>query len=105
MGAANAVVKATSSIEINSPIIAVPPAELYDRFVTGGALTQYEFFNGSDAEAVDPVIAANALSLVTGNATAGTFATNGSEAIGDTGYTLSGGPLTIEARLKLSAIH
>lgn len=104
MGAANSVIKATTNIEVNSDIIHAPPAELYDLFVNGGSLAHYELFNGSDAEAVDPVISGNALSAVTGNASSGDFADNGTQAIGDTGYTLSGGPVVIEAKVKVSAI-
>lgn len=103
MGAANTVVKCSPTIEVNSPIITLDPAELYDRFITGGSLTHYELFNGSDAQAVDPVIAANALSLVTGDAGTG-FAADGSQAIGDTGYALGSGALVFEARVKTSAI-
>lgn len=103
MGAANAVIKATSSLEVNSDILVIDPAELYDRFVSGGSLTHYELFNGSDAQAADPVISANALSLVTGDAGTG-FAADGSQAIGDTGYDLSAGALVFEARVKTSDI-
>lgn len=103
MGGANSVLIANASIEVNSPIVTLDPAEFYDRFTTGGSLTQWELFNGSDAEAADPVIASNALSLVTGNAGTG-FAADGSQAIADTGYTLSTGTTIIETRLKLSAI-
>ncbi len=98
------VINATSTIEINSDILYVPPSDLYDRFITGGSLAAYHLFNGSDTEAVDPVISGNALVLVSGNDSAGTFAVNGSQAIGDVGYTLSNGPLVLEAKVKLSAI-
>lgn len=103
MGAANSVIKATAQIEVNSDILHVGPAGLFNQFVNGGSLVAFHLFNGSDAEAVDPVISGNALSLVTGNAGTG-FAADGSQAIGDTGYTLSAGPVTVEARVKLSAI-
>lgn len=103
LGAANAVMQANSTIEVNSPIITVDAAELYDTFDTGGSLTHYELFNGSDAEAVDPVIAANKLSMVTGDAGTG-FAADGTQAIGDTGYTLAAGAKVLEARLQISAI-
>lgn len=102
MGAANAVVKAMSMIEVNSEIIHVPPAELYDRF-TSGSLTHYELFNGSDAQAADPVISSGTLSMVTGDAGTG-FAADGSQAIGDTGYDVSAGAVVFEARVKTSAI-
>jgi hypothetical protein len=98
------VINATATIEVNSDILHVFPSDLYDRFITGGSLTHYELFSGSDTEAVDPVIAANALSLVSGDDSAGTFAVNGSQAIGDTGYTLSAGSLVVETRVKISAI-
>lgn len=103
LGAANAVMQANSTIEVNSPIITLDAAELYDTFDTGGVLTQYELFAGSDAQAVAPAIAANTLSMVTGDAGTG-FAADGSQAIGDTGYTLAAGAKTLEARLKISAI-
>lgn len=106
LGGLNDVIRAMSTVEVNSTILHIPPADFYDRF-TSGSLTQYELFNGSDAEAVDPVISANNLVLVTGNAAAAppaTFAEDGSQAIADTGYTLSGGPVVFEARVKLSAI-
>jgi hypothetical protein len=85
MGAANAVVKAMTALEVNSDIIHVYPAELYDRFITGGSLAHYELFNGADAQAADPVISGNALVCVSGDA--------------GTGFAL-----VVEARLKLSAI-
>lgn len=103
LGAANAVMMAMSTVEINGTIIRVDPAELFDTFDAGGSLTHYELFNGSDAQAVDPVISSNTLSLVSGDAGTG-FAADGSQAIGDTGYTLSSGTTIVEARLKLSAI-
>jgi hypothetical protein len=103
LGAVNSVFSATSMLEINSPIVTVDPAELYDTFDTGSSLTHYELFNGSDAEAVDPVISANTLVMVTGDAGTG-FAADGTQAIGDTGYTLAAGAKVLEARLKLSAI-
>lgn len=102
MGAANAVIKATSSIEVNSDILLIGPADLYDRF-TSGSLTHYELFNGSDAQAADPVISSSNLVLVTGDAGTG-FAADGSQAIGDTGYDLSAGRLVFETRVKTSAI-
>jgi hypothetical protein len=97
------VINATSTIEVNSDILHIPPSDLYDRFINGGSLTHYELFNGSDAEAVDPIISGNALVEVSGNAGTG-FAADGSQAIGDTGYTLSGGALVVETKVKLSAI-
>ena len=103
LGAVNAVFSATSMLEINSPIVTVDPAELYDTFDTGASLTHYELFNGSDTEAADPVISSNTLVMVTGNAGTG-FAADGTQAIGDTGYTLAAGAKVLEARLKLSAI-
>lgn len=103
MGSVNDVVRATSGIQINSDIIRTNPAELYDRFTTGGALTSWALFHGSDPQAADPVIAANALSMVTGDAGTG-VAADGSQAIGATGYTLSGSTTYVEARVKLSAI-
>jgi hypothetical protein len=104
MGSANDVIRATSEIQINSDIIRMAPAELYDRFVTGGSLAAWALFHGSDNVAADPVIAANALSMVTGDAGTG-VAADGSQAIGATAYTLSGSTITIvEARVKLSAI-
>jgi len=103
MGAVNSIVKANARVEVNSPIITVDPAELYDRFVTGGSLTHWELFNGSDAQAADPVISSNTLVMVSGDAGTG-FAADGSQAIGDTGYALGSGALTFECRVKLSAI-
>lgn len=103
LGAVNSVLSATAMMEINSPIITVDPAELYDTFDTGGSLTHYELFNGSDTEAADPVISANTLVMVTGDAGTG-FAADGTQAIGDTGYTLAAGAMVLEARLQISAI-
>lgn len=102
-GSANSVLMANGTVEINSPIITVAASELFDTFDTGGTLAHYELFNGSDAEAVDPVISANTLVMVSGNAGTG-FAADGSQAIGDNGYTLNAGTTIVEARLKLSAI-
>lgn len=103
LGAVNAVFSATSMLEINSPIVTVDSAELYDTFDTGASLTHYELFSGSDDLAVDPVISANTLVMVTGDAGTG-FAADGTQAIGDTGYTLAAGAIVLEARVKLSAI-
>jgi hypothetical protein len=103
MGAANAVIKANSNIEVNSPILAVDPAELYDRFVTGGSLSHYELFNGSDAQAVDPAISSDTLVIVTGDAGTGDAA-DLSEAVGDTGYVPSSGAIVFETKVKFSAI-
>lgn len=103
MGSVNSVVKSTTNIEVNSTILHLDPAEIYDRFITGSSLSAYHLFNGSDAEAVDPIIAANTLVAVSGNAGTG-FAADGSQLITDTGFTLSGGPVVLEARVKLSAI-
>ncbi len=102
MGAANAVIRATSSVEVNSDILMADPAELYDRF-TSGSLTHYELFNGTDAQAADPVISSSNLVLVTGD-DGGGFAADGSQAIGDTGYDVSAGAVVFEARVKTSAI-
>jgi hypothetical protein len=104
MGSVNNVIKAASTVAVNSEIIHVNPSDAYDKFLNGGSLAAYHLFNGTDAEAVDPVISGNALVLVSGNDSAGDFATNGSQAITDAGYTLSNGPLVIEAMVKLSAI-
>lgn len=104
MGSVNSVIKAMSSVSVNSSIIHLNPSDLYDRFVTGGSLLAYDLFKGTDAQAILPVIAANALSLVSGDDVAGDFATNGSQAIEDSGYTLSAGPLVLEAKVKLNAI-
>ncbi len=104
MGSVNNVIKAASTVSVNSSIIHVNPSDLYDRFVTGGSLTAYHLFNGSDVQAVDPVISGNALVLASGDDSAGTFTVNGSQAIADIGYTLSAGPLVLEAMVKISAI-
>ena len=98
------VINATTTIEVNSDILHIPPSDFYNQFVNGGSLTGLDLFHGSDAQAADPVISGNALSLVSGDDSTGTFAVNGSQAIGDTGYTLSAGPVFIEAKVKISAI-
>ncbi len=103
MGQANSVVMANAGIEVNSAIVTVPTARLYDRFVTGGSLAAYALFHGSDAQAVSPVIAANALSVVTGDTGTG-FAADGSQLIGTSWTALNGGVTVFEARVKLSAI-
>ena len=98
------VIQATSMIEVNSDILHIPKSDLYDRFINGGSLSAYDLFVGSDEVAVLPVISDNALSLVTGDDATTTFAVNGSQAIADGGFTLSNGPLVVEAKIKLSAI-
>lgn len=103
MGGLNDVVRAMADIQINSDIILMPPADLYDRFVTGGSLAHWTLFNGSDAQAVDPVISSNALSCVSGDAGTG-FAADGSQAVADNGFVPSAGAIVVEARLKISAI-
>lgn len=103
MGAVNSVVRSMSTIEINSPIIMTPPAELYDRFVTGGSLAGYALFDGTDPQAIAPVITSNALVGVTGDAGTG-YAADGTQAIYTTGFTLSGGALVFECKVKISAI-
>lgn len=103
MGGANGVLMANSMVEVNGTIIRIGTAELFDTFDTGGSLTHYELFNGSDAQAADPVISSNTLVMVTGDAGTG-FAADGTQAIGDTGYTLNTGTTIVEARVKLSAI-
>lgn len=103
MGSVNSVIKALTTIEVNSPIIPTLPAELYDRFITGSALTAYDLFKGSDAQAAFPVITSNALVSVTGDAGTG-FAADGSQLIYDTAFVLSAGAVHLEARIKLSAI-
>ncbi|MGE4044462.1 MAG: hypothetical protein AB7F35_06390 [Acetobacteraceae bacterium] len=103
MGGASQVIRAMSMIEVDSAITYVDPAELHDEFPTGGSLAHYELFHGSDAQAADPVISSGTLSMVTGDAGTG-FSDDGTQLIGDTGYTLAGGALTLECRLKVSAI-
>lgn len=103
IGAANAVQRATANIEVNSDIITLPTAELYDQFVTGGSLAAWALFHGSDAQAADPAISADSLALATGDAGTG-VAADGSQAIGVTGYLLSAGTTIFEVRVKLSAI-
>lgn len=102
LGSTNTVIMATSTIELGT-IVTVDPAELYDQFLTGGSLSHYELFDGSDAQAVSPAISANTLVAVTGDAGTG-FAADGTQLFGDTGYTLTGATTIVEARLKISAI-
>jgi len=101
MGSVNNVIKAASTVGVNSNILRINPSDHYDKFATGGSLAAYDLFKGSDAQAALPVIAANALSLVSGDDVAGTFAVNGSQSINDAGYILSAGPLVLEAKIKL----
>ncbi len=107
MGGGNSVIHANSNVEVNSSILRMPPAELYDTFPTGDTLSAWHLFNGSDAQAADPVVSAGTMVLVSGDVAGsppGTFDENGSQAIYDTGFTLSDGPVVIEARIKISAI-
>ncbi len=104
MGSVNNVIKAASSVAVNSEIIHVNPSDLYDRFVNGGSLAGYSTFKGTDADATLGAISGNALVMTSGNASAADFASNGSETVTNAGYTLSGGPLVVEAMLKISAI-
>jgi hypothetical protein len=103
MGAANAVIRVMSNIEVNSPLIHAPAAELYDRFITGGSLAHYFLVDGSDAQATAPAISANTLVAITGDAGTG-YAADGTQAIALAGYIPSAGAITVEARIKLSAI-
>lgn len=103
MGSANSVVKTTATVEVNSDIVRAPPAELYDRFITGSSLAAYALFDGTDPQAIAPVITADTLVAISGDAGTG-FAADGSQLIGSTGYTLSGGAVVVEARVKISAI-
>ena len=98
-GDVNTVSMANVRVAVNSDEITVPPAELYDRFLTGGSLAHYSLYVGSDAQAVLPVISNNRLVLVAGNANTG-FAADGSQLIGSTGYTLSNGALVFETSLQ-----
>lgn len=104
MGDANTVAMVSSRVAINGEEIDVDPAELYDRFTTtGGTLAHYTLFNGTDPEALAPYLADNVLYLVSGNANTG-LAADGSQLIGDTGYTLSGGALVFQARIASTLI-
>ena len=98
-GDVNTVSMANVRVAVNSDEITVPPAELYDRFLTGGSLAHYWLYKGSDAQAVLPVISNNRLVLVAGDANTG-FAADGSQLIGGTGYTLSAGALTFEVSMQ-----
>lgn len=103
MGAANAIIKAQAGVEVNSDILRTDPAELYDRYNTGGSLSAYTMFKGSDAQATLPVISSNALSCVTGDVGSG-FAADGTQAIFGTPILLSAGTTILEARVKISFI-
>lgn len=103
MGGLNDVIRANSTVEVNSDVIHAAPAELYDRFITGGSLAHYFLVDGTDPQAIAPAISGNTLVAVTGDAGSG-YAADGTQAIGTTGYTLSAGAVIIEARIKLSAI-
>ncbi len=96
------VIQAMSMIEVNSDILHIPPSNLYDRFINGGSLSAYDLFKGSDEVSAFPVISGNALSLVSADDAAGTFIVNGSQAIVDSGFMLSNGPLVLEAKIKIS---
>lgn len=104
MGAANAIIKATTSIEVNSDILRTDPAEIYDQYKTTGSLTPYALFHGSDAQALSPALSANTLQCVTGDTGTG-FAADGSQAIySQNWFILNVGTTIVEARLKVSAI-
>jgi len=99
MGDANTVLMANSRIAINGEEIDVDPAELSSRFYDGDSLGGYNRFVGSDAQAVQPTISSNLLSIVAGDANT-SFAVDGSQLIGATGYTLSAGALVFETSLQ-----
>jgi hypothetical protein len=102
-GSVNNVVKANATVEVNGPIVRKAPFVYTEEFTTGASLAAYHLFKGSDAQAALPVIAANALTLVTGD-TGTDFAADGSQLIGDVGYIVSAADVTLEARIKISAI-
>lgn len=105
MGSVNSVVRAMATIEVNSDVLYAPSADYLAAFANGFSLAGYALFNGSDAEAVDPVVTGNALVLVSGDATAGTDAANGSQAILNTPWQIDDGTLLVlEADVKISAI-
>lgn len=104
MGAVNNVIKATANVEVNSDILQTDPADIYDRFVAGGTLTDsYALFHGSDAQALDPALSADTLVEVTGN-DGTSFATDGSQAISLDAFHIADGVMVVEARIKISAI-
>ena len=103
LGSANTVIRVNSMIEVNSAIINAPAAELYDRFITGGSLAHYFLVDGTDPQAIAPAISANTLVAITGDAGTG-YAADGTQAIALAGYVPSAGAITVEARIKLSAI-
>lgn len=99
-GGVNQVLMGAAAIEVNSDEVYGRPAQLYDQFLTGGSLSYYSTYKGSDADAALPVISANTLVCATGNVGTG-VAADGSQIIGNTAFTLAGYTLTvIEARIK-----
>jgi hypothetical protein len=99
MGDANTVLMANSRVAINGEEIDVDPAELSSRFHDGDSLGGYNLFVGSDAQAVQPTISSNRLLIVSGDANT-SFAVDGSQLIGATGYTLSAGALIFEVSMQ-----
>lgn len=103
MGDANTVAMATARVAINGEEIDVDPADLFSDFLDTETLGAYNTFVGTDPQAVTPVISGNQLVMSAGNDNSG-FATDGSQLIGATGYTLSAGALVFEVRLQSPGI-
>ena len=101
------VIKATTQLEINGPILYNAPAYLVDQFLNGDTLSVYAGapgFKGSNGTAAFPVIDTNTLLFTTGDNVAGTFADNGSQLIVSQGYSINTGAYAIETEVKLSNI-
>lgn len=99
-GGVNQALLGSAEIEVNSDEVNGQSAQLYDRFDTGGSLSYYATFKGSDADAALPVISSNTLVMATGNVGTG-VAADGTQLIGTTAFQLTGITSTvIEARIK-----
>ncbi len=103
-GGANTVIKAISSIEVNSTIVHVDPAELYDRFNTGESLSPWNLFHGNGTVAASPVVSANTLVSITGTSAGASYSATGSQATLVAPLNLATDTIVMEARVKLSAI-
>lgn len=83
LASVNSVFRATANIEVDGEILYYPPGQLLEFYAAGDSLAHWVMFNGTDAQAMDPVISGGNLYFETGNAGTG-FAADGSQAISNT---------------------
>lgn len=104
LGAVNNAIRATVNMEIDSEIIYVPPALLYNTFATGESVAGWDTFKGTDPQATLPVLSGGNWSFVSGDAGTG-FAADGVEAVGATSMAvqLTNGRVVVDGRLSISS--